>query len=261
MKKYIILDQSGHRGGKLAESGLTDMKNRLTEFLKLAMSLRLQPVMPHIILAREHSTKRNAVLADYIDVPKECRILNQLPKNTPSDEVFVFRPAPIFKYEGLHLNQETQKAKISLYIPYKSKYKAIAEEIVNSLRRPLCTIHVRRGDYLRIKKSLVETTKPENIAKHLANHTCSDIYIMTNEKSTTFFESLKISHGVKQYFDFEPLIALKDNYELYCVEWYILSLSDVRISTFDTSKAEVKWMPYLNPKFFHDHLDKHEGYQ
>jgi len=264
MKKYIILDivKNAPFAACYENRGLTDMKDRLTEFLKLAKALRLQVVMPQIILSDKHSTKKGAMLADYIDIPKEFPVLSQLPKNTSSSEIFIFSPeCPLFSHTQLYRDHKSQIDKIKLYIPYKSKYKSIAEEIVNSLRRPLCTIHVRRGDYLGIHESLIETTKSENIAKHLANHTCSDIYIMTNEKSTTFFESLRISHGVKQYFDFEPLIALKDNYELYCVECYILMLSDIRISTFDTSESKKEFMPYLNPQFFHDNLDKHKGYQ
>ena len=265
MKKYIILDMAKNAPFPAVLSnhrGLTDMKDRLTEFLKLAKALRLQPVMPDIILSAKHSTKKKARLIDYIDIPKEFPILSQLPKNVPASEIFIFSPdCAIFSDTQLYREHKSQIDKITLYIPYKSKYKSIAEEIVNSLRHPLCTIHVRRGDYLSIHESLKETTKSENIAKHLANHTCSDIYIMTNEKSTTFFESLRISHGVKQYFDYEPLIALKDNYELYCVECYILALSDIRISTFDTSEAKEEFLPYLNPQFFHDNLDKHKGYQ
>lgn len=266
MKKYIILDMEENApfaACRRRRRGLTDMKDRLTEFLKLAKALGLQAVMPHIILSSKHSTiKKETILIDYIDIPKEFSVLSQLPKNTPSSEIFIFSPECLnFSDTQLYREHKSQIDKIKLYIPYKSKYKLIAEEIVNSLRRPLCTIHIRRGDYLDKRRTLIENTSPENIAKHLANHTCSDIYIMTNEKSKTFFESLRISHGVKQYFDYEPLIALKDNYELYCVEWYILALSDIRISTFDTSKAKKEFMPYLNPQFFHDHLDQHPGYQ
>ena len=146
MKKYIILDihsldcspetknapfvaaLNGHRG-------LTDMRDRLTEFLKLAKALRLQPVMPDIILSAKHSTKKNARLIDYIDIPKEFPILSQLPKNTPSSEIFIFSPdSAIFSDTQLYCEHKSQIDKITLYIPYKSKYKSIKSLNLSSWR-------------------------------------------------------------------------------------------------------------------------------
>ena len=47
------------------------------------------------------------------------------------------------------------------------KYKLIALEIVQQIPKPLCVVHVRRGDYLNIHKTLHTTTSPENIILNL----------------------------------------------------------------------------------------------
>ena len=125
------------------------------------------------------------------------------------------------------------------------------------MKRPLCVIHVRRGDYLNIHASLKQTTTPEHINKVLKRHTFQEGYLKTNE-DPAFFKDV----NVKKYTDFSSLTELQDdNYALYAVECCIRDMADIRISTFNTTKAEPWWLPYHDAHFFHDYLDEHSGYQ
>lgn len=80
---------------------------------------------------------------------------------------------------------------------------------------------------------------------------------MTNEKNKEFFNSLRLNQTSRnklffQYcdFDFDCLKNINDNYELYAIETFIMKMSDIRISTFNTANSGKKWLPNQDDFFF-----------
>ena len=162
------------------------------------------------------------------------------------------------------IEYKEQIMNLKFNINYLEKYKKIALEVVQQLKRPICIVHVRRGDYLNLRHSLIKNTSPENIIKVLKKYNFEDCYIKTNENNLNFFDDLKKCYDVKFYKDFKILQEIHDsgdNYALYAVECCIRDLCDIKISTFDTTKSEPCWLPNNDINFFNDHLDYNKGYQ
>ncbi len=152
------------------------------------------------------------------------------------------------------------------YLPYKYKYKTIAEKIISSFDKPSCIIKVRRTDYLKLKPILKQETKPDNIKRIINNIEINNnlrfatVYIMTDEKDETFFKILKDYYNIKQYFDFEELKNIEDNYELYAIETYIRDLVDYRISMFKT-KEKAKLDGNFIPNYYIGNISQIRGSQ
>jgi len=81
---------------------------------------------------------------------------------------------------------------------------------------------------------------------------------MTDEPVQTFFNDIKSKYNVKLYSDIPQLVELKeeDNYKLFLVESSIRHESDLRISTFKSSRKD----SYGN-KYYVTYLDETEGWQ
>ena len=251
-EKYIVLELS-------RQNGLTDMKDRFTEFLKISRILNLIPIRPTIHLSPCHTSKSRSILTDYIEIPDF--VLPELPKGIDRAEILYWIPTDYFN----DLLFRRYKDKIDTYvlsIEFKQCYRELAEKIVATMMRPLCCIHVRRTDYLEIHPSLDIDTQPLNIESVLKKYTFSTCYIMTSEKDTHFFDSLKSKFTLKLYTDFPDLCALaQDNYAVYAVECCIRDLSEIRISTFNTKNTHPSVLPKNDPTYFCDSLSELEGFQ
>jgi len=251
-EKYIVLELP-------RQNGLTDMKDRFTEFLKISRFMGLIPILPRILLSSLHTSKENSILTDYIEIPDS--VLSELPKHTDRAEIYFWIPADYFN-DLLFRRYREKIENDSFTVQFKQCYRELAENIVATMARPICCVHVRRTDYLEIHSSLDADTSPVNIERVLEKYNFSACYIMTSEKDTHFFDSLKDKFTIKLYTDFPELCALvKDNYALYAVECCIRALSDIRISTFNTKNRHPSVLPNNDPTFFCDSLSEIEGFQ
>jgi hypothetical protein len=255
IKKYIFLNNYHY------SNGLNDMKDRFTEYLKMSKILNLIPILPEIHLSDHHTTKMNNLLIDYIEVPDFVCI--EFPPN--KEEIFYWNLTNQFlPHDELFNEYREQIMKYELNVDFLEKYKKIAAEIVEQLKRPICVVHVRRGDYLNIHESLNYTTSPEHIKNVLSKYTFEDCYIKTNENNLQFFDELKRLYNIKCFSDFHILKEIHDsgdNYALYTIECCIRDLCDIRISTFNTTNSELCWLPNNDIHFFNDYLDDHKGFQ
>ena len=251
-EKYIVLELS-------RRNGLTDMKDRFTEFLKISKILNLIPIHPTLYLSSQHTSKEKSILTDYIEIPDF--VLSEVPRGVDRAEILYWIPTDYFN----DLLFRRYKEKIDTYVlcvEFKQCFRELAEKIVASMARPLCCVHVRRTDYLEIHPSLDVDTQPLNIETVLKKYTFSSCYIMTSEKDTHFFDTLKRKFTIKLYTDFPELCALsQDNYALYAVECCIRDLSEIRISTFNTKNRHPSVLPKNDPSFFCDSLSEIEGFQ
>jgi len=240
------------------------MKDRFTEYLKLSKILNLIPILPELYLADHHTTKKNNLLIDYIEIPDfVCKdSLDFLPNK---EEIFYWNLTDLFLPNDKLFNEyREQIMNFDMNINFLEKYKKIAIKVVEQLKKPICVVHVRRGDYLNIHSSLNYTTSPENITNVLKKYNFEDCYIKTNENDLSFFDELKKQYNVKFFKDFNILKEIYDsgdNYALYTVECCIRDLCDIKISTFNTTQSEKCWLPNNNINFFDDYLDDHKGYQ
>jgi hypothetical protein len=251
-QKYIVLELS-------RQNGLTDMKDRFTEFLKISRFMGLIPILPTIYLSSQHTSKEKSILTDYIEIPDF--VLSELPKGTDRSKIFYWIPTDYFN-DMLFRRYRERIENDSFIVEFKHCYRELAEKIVATLARPICCVHVRRTDYLEIHPSLNADTSPLNIERVLNKYRFSTCYIMTSEKDTHFFDSLNNKFTIKLYTDFPELSSLiQDNYALYAVECCIRALSDIRISTFNTKKTHPSVLPNNDPNFFCDSLSEIEGFQ
>lgn len=251
-EKYIVLELP-------RINGLTDMKDRFTEFLKISRILNLIPIRPTILLSPYHTSKENSILTDYIEIPDF--VLSELPAGIDRAEILYWIPTDYFN-DLLFRRCKERIDNDSFSVQFKRCYRELAEKIVATMARPLCCVHVRRTDYLEIHPSLDVDTRPLNIESVLNKYTFSTCYIMTSEKDTHFFDTLKSTFTLKLYTDFPELCALvKDNYALYAVECCIRDLSDIRISTFNTKNSHPSVLPKNDSMYFCDSLSELEGFQ
>ena len=254
-KKYIYLNNWNYC------AGLNDMKDRFTEYIKLSIILNLIPILPKIYLTNFHTKKSNNLLIDYLEIPKFiCNDFNNINK----EEIFYWNVTHSFiPNDNLYRNYKTQIMDLKFNIDFLEKYKIIALEVIKKMEKPICVVHVRRGDYLNIHDSLNYTTSPENIINKLKKYKFETCYIKTNEPDLTFFDKLK-NYNVKFFKDFDMLKQIYDsgdNYALYSIECCIRNLCDIKISTLNTKQAELCWLPNNDGNFFDDYLDEHKGYQ
>lgn len=255
-KKYIYLNNFS--GG----SGLNDVKDRITEFFKLSIILKLIPILPIVCLSNYHTKQKNNMLFDYIKIPEF--VCKNMPSNR--EEIFFWNVTTWLPDDKLYLKYKTEIQTLNFNLEFLDKYKEIALEIVNKLKSPLCCLHVRRGDYLNIHNSLHYTTSPTHIRDVLKKHKgkFNICYIKSNEKNVHFFDELKNDFNIKLFTDFPILKNIYDsgdNYALYSIECCIRDLSHIKISTFNTTESEQCWLPKFDKHFFIDYLDNHKGYQ
>ena len=254
-KKYIYLNNYTY------SEGLNDMKDRFTEFIKLSLILKLIPILPTIYLNDRHTKKKNNLLIDYIQLPDF--FFRNMPSNT--NEIFYWNLTNQFiLHDELYKQYKTQIMEYNFNLKFLDKYKNIAVEIIKQLNKPICIVHVRRGDYLNIHESLKETTAPKHIKKVLQNKIFNDCYIKTNDFNLSFFDELKNDFNIKFYNDFPILKSIYDegdNYALYSIECCIRDLCDIKISTFNTKSSDPCWLPNNDINYFNDYLDEHNGYQ
>lgn len=257
MPKYIVLDVE-------LNSGLNDVKDRFADFLKISKVLNLIPIIPKkMFLTNSHTDKKNNSLLDYIKIP--FFVLCNLPRHVNANDIFVYKPKSGFlPSDSLYKTLESKLTKIYIPILFQDKFRALAHRIISKMLKPVCVVHIRRGDYLNIHPSLHATTSAEHITKVLKRHAFRSLYLKTNEKNLGMYSLLKTQFNAKIFTDFQELQTIHasgDNYALYSVECCIRDLCDIRISTFNTRQVNSYWLPNNNSQFFSDYLDEHRGYQ
>jgi hypothetical protein len=258
-KKYIVLHYSLAGGN----AGLNDMKDRFVEFLKISKILNLIPILPNFYLTTSHTNKQNNLLSDYIETPDF--VYKELPANAKEEEVFHWHVGTFLPNDKLIINNREQMDVTEIKLEYSKKYENIALDIISQMEKPICVVHIRRGDYLGILGSLHHTTKPENITNILKKYNFKTCYIHTNEKDLSIFDELLYEYNVKFFKDFPVLEKIYydegDNYALYTIECCIRDYADIRISTFNTTSAPKTSLPNNDKYYFHDYLDDNTGYQ
>ena len=255
LKKYIYLHNFTY------SAGLNDLKDRFTEYLKISKILNLIPILPTIYLTDFHTKKQNNLLTDYIEVPEF--VCKTMPSNI--EEIYFWSPTNQFiPNDMFYIKYRKEIENYKLNVEFLQKYKIIANQIVEQMQRPICVVHVRRGDYFGRCPSLKYTTTPSNIKNVLQKHKFNVCYIKTNEPNLDFFSELKNYFNIKFFYDFNILKEIYDsgdNYALYSIECCIRNLADIKISTFNTTNSESCWLPNNDPNFFNDYLDENKGYQ
>lgn len=251
--KYLVLE-----GDSLNSSGITHHRASLHTFLRVAFWKNLIPIMPNFKLLPYHNNNKSCdIFSSYFDI--DNTILYMLPESVTSEDIVIWKTTskllwdePLYKE---FLEAHPKPPSYDRLFSYKIEFKHIAQNIISQLITPICCIHIRRSDYLKLRSSLIETTSPESIAKMLDKHKgkYASIYIMTSEPDIHFYDSIRERYNIKQYFNFPELLEISklDNYKLFCIETYIRELSNIRISTFKTP----------NTKFYTDYLDDSSGWQ
>lgn len=244
-------------------SGLTDIKDRFTEFLKLSKILHLIPILPkRLSLHDSYSKKKHNELSDYIEIPE---YVQKTTEHIQEEEIFFWNLThPFLPNDSLYKMYKEKIQAYALQLEFLQRYQTIASDIVQTLKKPVCIVHVRRGDALHIYSSLRQSTSPENILAILRKYTFQDCYIQTDEKDLEFFKDVRTEFGAKFFSDFPILRSIYesgDNYALYSIECCIRNLCDIRISTFHTHNSEPCWLPNMDKTFFQDSLDRTKGYQ
>jgi hypothetical protein len=252
--KYFVLD-----GESLDAAGITHHRTSLHTFLRVSFWKKLIPIMPNLRLSTAHNNHNKCgSIGDYFDIIDKS-ILHELPPTTNNDDITIWKTThgllwdePLFK-EFLETNPSPLP--YDSVFQYKLEFKHIAQNIISQLKSPVCCIHIRRSDYLKIRPSLIESTSPESVAKVLDKFDglYNSVYIMTSEPDIHFYDSICEKYKIKQYFDFPELaeISKTDNYKLFCIENFIRDLSNIRISTFNTN----------NTKCYAAYLDESHGWQ
>lgn len=253
--KYLLLDETSLC---CKPAGITHHRNNLFAFICVALWKNYTPIMPKLQLAKFHNNNNNCnILSEYFDFVTP--ILMELPSDIDKDDIIIWKPeARMINNDTLYkeyIANTSTKILYSNVFNYKLEFKHIAQEILSKLSEPVCCIHIRRSDYLKIKPSLLETTTPENVAKKLDmfEGKYKSVYIMTSENDRAFYTSIRDKYNIKQYYDFPELekIETYDNYKLFCIETYIRDLSQLRISTFNTQ----------NTHYYSGYLDESIGWQ
>tara|TARA_B110000211_G_scaffold233396_1_gene299502 strand:- start:69 stop:878 length:810 start_codon:yes stop_codon:yes gene_type:complete len=266
-KKYIIIDKNT----PILQNGLTDMRDRLLDFLRVSKYYNLIPILPKMTLLDKHTNKKNSLLNDYIELPDN--ILEKLP-DTDISNVFIWTLKDNWLSNDTFFQDLRKKTfnkifdeKYYTHLPYKKKFKKNAEKIISDLEKPICIIKVRRTDYLNLLPQIKLETTPENICSLLINKEkelqtkFGTVYIMTDEKDTEYFQYLYDFYNIKQYFHFPILKELKkDNYALYAVETFIRDLACYRISMFKTQNR-AKMDGEIIPNYYHGSISSIGGFQ
>jgi len=260
-KKYLVLETK-----KLAAAGLTDTRDRFVEFLKMSRLLGLTPVLPDLRLASHHSERPNCRLQHYIEIPGW--VVRGVPWFTPWWKVVRWHPTAGWLPDDILMKKHARDiASLDIPVEWNRRCQEVARQVVSQMNKPICCVHVRRTDYLRIRPSLLQSTTPSHIAKVLervrSRRPFRSVYVMTSEPDPLFFDALRDVCDLRLDSDVPELHGLRssDNYELYAIECCIRDLCDVRVSTFDTKNAEPRYLPHHDPHYFEDHLDSTPGYQ
>lgn len=133
-----------------------------------------------------------------------------------------------------------------------------SDQVVNLARlvtnqiTPYIALHVRRGDRLRLNRRYDKHTKPDYITRFLFQNfnEVPNVFLMSDERKSDFFDSLKKNINMFTYKDFADLSTLiqgaaPDNFMLFCVEKKIYYDAFKRIGTFiDSDSASLSLSPY-----------------
>jgi hypothetical protein len=135
----------------------------------------------------------------------------------------------------------------TVQLPASALVHSLAQAVKAELGANYCAMHVRRDDMLAMKEqypNLDTDTRPDNIIKVLRANLApaSRVYVMTNERDTTFFDPLRAEYELHQYFDFPALRTLieceePDNFLLFEVEKQLFEHAPVKVHTFAHPKG------------------------
>ena len=243
-KKYLLYAEK-----ELA--GITHTKGTVARFLKTSKALNCKPILPSIKLATQHSKKLNCKFENYIEIP---------------DWVLLDVPL-VAKKNIIKWNLSSKISNLTTFdklycLPWKKSFIEDAKNIITQMKAPVCCVHARRSDYLKIRPSLIKNTSPShifNVLNKLKNY-FNSVYLMTSEPDPNFFLPLKKKFDLKVCHDF-PELKTDDNYKLYATECCIRDFSSIRVSTFNTTKVCSIFLPNGDPNYFIDYLDPTYGYQ
>ena len=227
---YGILDPAYQI--KETSAGLMHQLSILASFYVQSKARNLIPVKSRMILTGGHNKGRAKLVLDYISLPSD--FVDEIPINTSGNNIHIFS----FNYFPQIAKTLREKFPINL------NYKTIAQEIVNTLPKPLLCVRVRRGDMMHVPEAANLTIS--HINNVINQYSYSTVYLMTDEKDTSYFSGIKRKY---QLFDFPQLVNLDDNYAIFCVESYIRDLSDIRISMFTTKDDTEYYHGYLCDRY------------
>ena len=242
--KYVLYNNN-------VNAGLSHLRSNLYTIIKEAYFNNETLIIPMFNLAGKHNNGKaiKSNLSKYYDYNKKFEvILDKNSINTQSIRV-VNLMNQLSKNDKniIHSNKE-----ININLPYNKSIINKAKQISNILQKFMC-IHIRRGDMLKLKKNLNNGTNADSIIHKIQKYNWThNIYIMTNEKDLTIYDSIIKKYKNKVYFykDFNILNTIEDNYYLFCIEKEIMKHANIKISTFKT-----------NGTFYDDYLSNINGWQ
>lgn len=250
-KKYLKMDLSKIKHTQ----GISAISSVFTNFLRLSKYLNLEPIYPEFILSGYHNYGKPTMFIEYINLPDNVKIESEC--NSTDENTLIWKVENEWMLSDNFYQQYKDKIQKMKFLNFsiKKQFEILGKKIIDTFKRPICCVHVRRNDYLNIRNSLKLSTMPSAILSKIESleKNISTVYIMTDETDPTFFDLIKTKYNVKLYVDIAELEQLKkeDNYKLFLVETYIRDMSDLRISTFKSSRNN----------YYNTYLDEIEGWQ
>ncbi len=257
--KYLQYKASTKHG-----EGLLDRRMCLMILLAEAKLSHRIAVLPKFLLGSQHNNgkKIESYLIDtYFDIDKlqveyildeefaerkkkidTAHILNIKNKKIDqnSDKTLIVRNLPSDNFwklkklgaEVINLAKNYQGVGQKYVIPLVTTpeyIKAIGDQILNQLERPVIGLHLRRGD--RLNKRLNDSMNEKTIINKLEGFNYNSVFYCSNDQNyrinnDNYFSISKFKHLVE---------SIGDNYLLFCVEMYIVDNCDISVRTFNDS--------------------------
>ncbi|MBV6642943.1 MAG: hypothetical protein KI791_19660 [Cyclobacteriaceae bacterium] len=150
------------------------------------------------------------------------------------------------------LQDRYQEINLSIKIPYSKSVLDLADKLFHEIGDPMTVVHVRRRDVMKKNWRLLWDTKPKNILRKLIEvDSTRNVYIMSNEPRSSFFDSLKAHYNLTTIADYDWLkqIQKEDNFLAFCIELQLLKMATKKITTFSNNTDE-DWDGYLSKAKF-----------
>lgn len=104
-----------------------------------------------------------------------------------------------------------------------ARVQSEADAVLRLLPRPFVALHIRRNDVLTTHPASAWATSAPSVLNELRRHNSANlpVFLMTDERQTDFYESLRADFRIYSRRDFERLATwarTTDNYSLYLAE-------------------------------------------
>ena len=202
--------------------------------------------------AQRGPVDQNCVIYNDIDDEEDFNLFKQkrdVLVNVNSDKKYLYFPRNLFGHFNYHvygngpIERNRIKEKVNKGIQYRKEFFDIADKVCNHLNNDFNAIHIRRNDFLNVRKHESEN-QFTNLLKDIEDRIPKDkpLFIATDESKREIFQFLKQA-GYTYYFagDFYPYMAhlIKDTHpdvsEEICallVDQIVCSKADIFLGSF-----------------------------